>query len=547
MGDFNPSSPTVLGHEWRPSKQRNVVLSSTTQAVAMRIRPGAVTPADLDPYLKAISGTPGLAVELVSTLNPTLDAVSTIFPGSDTDASKSSWVDEAAGTSAYTDVNKKTIASSYLVNNTQALAELSFRGATAVAAGKRVVSLQGNVHIAYPSVASPGQEFFFYISAAAQAQFAPVENIVNIADTVYGLGGGSTSPVKDPTVYSSPHVWLNPSTGIPWTLTDVNTITNGTDRFGIRKRASTFTGEHRVHGLWLTVTTCTENRLACYYTTTGQTVGWARYALIHPDTGGTIAALSANTWYWVVVYALNPTGGASLTLPVLGDPNLVLTSSPSATGNHRVAYDTVIDRGVVTTATARTGDMFPVLLENPADTFNAESQPYVAVATAEPGQSQQITAASGTTYGAVRFNVGWAYSDVRPDAPLYVEVRSGAGAETGGGSLVATATLPVTKLKTGAITDVQVPFDASFESTAVQYYVFFRSASDQWRIGYLDTGSDVVTTLTGAQVNGTTQGGTTDTFVDAAGAQTTRYDFGVALLPETSAPADLASTFLAAA
>lgn len=514
----------------------------------MRIRPGAITPADLDPYLKLISGTPGLGLEIVDTLNPTLDTPVTIFPGSDTGASKSSWVDEAAGTSAYTDVNKKTIASTYLVSNTQALAELSFRGATAVSAGKRVLSVQSNVHIAYPSVATVGQEFFFYINSSAQAQFAPVENVVSISSTLYSMGGGSTSPIKDPTVYSSPNVWLDPSTGIPWTLTNVNAITNGTNRFGIRKRASTFTGEHRIHGLWLTVQTCAENRRACYYTTTGQTQGWARYVLVHPDTGGTITALSANTWYYAVIYALNPTGGASITLPVLGDPNLILTTSPSATGNHRVNYDCVVDRGVVTTATQRKGEMFPVLLENPAATFNAESQPYVAIATSEGGVSQQITATAGTTYGGVRFNVGWANLANHPDAPLYAEIRSGAGAETGGGSLVATATVPVTHLQTGEIVDVQIPFDAAFVSGNTQYYVYFRTAAlIAWAIAYLDTGNDVVTTLTAAQVAGTTQGGTTDSYVDAAGAQNTRYDFGVCLIPETAAPASLTSTLLAAA
>lgn len=545
MGNFNPNSPTVLGHEWRPSKQRNVVISTGSQAVAMRIRPGAVTPADLDTYLKVISGTPGIGLELVSTLAPTLDAQTVVYPGTDTSASKSSWVDEAAGTSSYTDVNQNTVETTYLVPNTQASAELSFRGATAISAGKRVISVQSSVHIAYPNVASPGSEFFFYISSATQAQFAPVELILNISSTQYGMGGGSTSPIKEPTVYSSPHVWLNPSTGLPWTLTAVNTITNGTNRFGIKKRASTFTGEHRIHGMWLTVTTCTENRLACYYSTSAQTKGWQRYVLVHPD-GGAIGALSANTYYWAVVYALNPTAGATITLPVLGDPNLVLTTSASATGNHRVAYDCVLDRGVVTTGTARTGDMIPLLLENPAGTFNDESQPYVAVTSAAPGVSQQITATAGTDYGGVRLNVGWLYQTVSPDAPLYVEIRRGAGAETGGGTLVATATLPITWLRDGTMTDTQVPFDATFTSTAVQYYAFLRSTSDQWRIGLLDTGNDLVTTLTAAQVAGTTQGGTTDSYVDSAGAQNTRYDFGIALIPSVTAPGSPTSTFLSA-
>lgn len=545
MGSFNPGSPTILGGQWQPSQARNLVLSTGVQAVAMRMRPGAVTPADLDAYLKVISGTPGLALEIVDTLVPTLDVPVTVFPGTDAGAAKSSWVDEAAGASAYTDVNKKTVASTYLVNNTQALAELSFRGATAISAGKRIVSVQGSVNIAYPQATVPGQEFFFYVSSG-QSQFAPVDLVVNIGGTLYALGGGSTSPLIPYIVNSSPQVWLNPATKIPWTLTEVNAITNGTDRFGIQKRASTFTGEHRIQGLWLTVQTCPENRRACYYTTTGQTQGWQRYVLVHPD-GGAIGALSANTWYWVVVYVLNAAGGSSITLPVLGDPDLVLAASASATGHHRVAYDCGLDRGIVTAATMRTGEMIPMLLENPAGTFNDESQPYVALGTDATDRAQQITAAAGTTYGGVRFNLGWATPTEAPDAALYVEVRHGAGAETGGGTLDAIATIPVTHLTNGALNDVQVPFAASFVSAAVQYYVYFRStATKPWAIGYLDTDSATVSTITTAQVEGTTQGATTDSYVDDAGAQTTRYDFGVALIPTTAAPSGLASSLLAA-
>lgn len=546
MGNQNPNSPTILGTEWHPAQQRNVVLSTGVQAIAMRIRPGNVTVADLDAYLKLINGTPGLALEIVDTLVPTLDTPVTIYPGTDTGASKSSWVDEAAGASAYTDVNKKTVASTYLVSNSRALAELSFRGATAISAGKRVISVQGSVNIAYPQTAVPGQDFFFYVSSG-QSQFAPVDLVVSVGGTLYALGGGSSSPLIPYTVYSSPQVALDPSTGLPWTLTNVNAITNGTNRFGIQKRASTFTGEHRIQGLWLTVQTCAENRKAVYYSATGQTQGWQRYVLFHPDTGA-LSALSADTWYWVVVYVLNAGGGSSITLPVLGDPTLVLAASGSATGHHRVAYDCAIDRGVITAATMRTGEMIPMLLENPAGTFNAESQPYVALGTEATARAQQITATSGTTYGGVRFNLGWADLSAPPDAPLYVEVRHGAGAETGAGTLVATATIPIGFLEAGGLVDVQVPFDASFVCASVQYYVYFRSAASKtWAVGYMDTDSASVSTISTANVESTTQGGTTDSYVDAAGAQTTRYDFTVALIPTTVAPSGLTTTSLAAA
>lgn len=557
MGDFNRSAPTLLGSEWRPQSSRTIVLSSKTRAVAQRIRPSNVTPADIDLYLSQIIGTPGIGIELVDTLSPTLDTASIRYPGTNTGATKSDWVDEASGTSDYSDLAKQTAGTAYLQPNTSAQAQLLFRGASAISAGKRIVSITQNVLVGWPGVADGGVKSFFYTSSGGTA-YAPLTGVFNISGTDYSTGLSTTSPVANPSVFSGSTMFLNPSTGIPWTLTQANALCNGTDEWGVTKAKSIYTLEHRMHGMWLEVATCAENRLACYYSATAQTKGWQRYVLVHPDTGGTIAALSSNTYYYLVVMLLNPDGGASLTIPALEDTNLILAASASAsTGDFRQVYDCTISSGVVTGSTALPGVMIPAMLENPAATFNAESQPYVGLSAVavSTGPSQEVTATSGTTYAGVRLNVGWestntADGTLPPDAPLLIELRHDSGALTGGGTLDATATLAPDALKTGALQDVTVAFDASVAVSSTQYVVFFRSSSSTgrgWCVGRLDCGSNLVSTISAANVQAQTIGGTTDSYADTAGTEDDRYDIPVALVTAVAALSSLTATVQAAA
>lgn len=547
MGNFNRQAATLLGAEWRPQTSRYIVLNSLTQAVAQRIRPGNVTLADIDFYITRLIGTPGLAIEVVSTLTPTLDTPVDVYPGTDTGATLSSWVNESSATASYTKVAKKTPTTTYLQPNTQASASLLFRATSAVSAGKRVVSIQQGMNIAYPSVAPAVSPWFFGITGGGGA-FAQVSGVMNIGGTSYQTGLAATTPATNYTPYLSPAMMTNPSTKIPWTLTEANTLCNGTNTFGITKASSTYTLEHRLAGLWMTVQTCAENRVGVAYSTTAQTAGWQRYVMSGPD-GGAISAFSANTYYWIVIYILSTQGGSAVVLPALKDADLVLATSASAsTGDFREAIDCVIDRGCVTTSSINAGEMIPVMIENPAATFNADSQPYVALTATSigTGPAQQVTSAGANTYAGVRVTVGWATGSAPPDAPLLVELRHGAGAATGGGTLDGTATIPANQLTNGNLTDVVAAFSSPVTTSATQYHVFFRSTStNPWSVGRLDTGSDVVSTISTANVENQGIGGTTDSYVDTSGSATSRYDLAVLLVASITNPASVTATLRA--
>lgn len=556
IGNFNRQSPTLLGSEWRPQTGRNIVLSSTTRAVAQRIVPSNITARDVDVYLSQIVGTPGIGIEIVSTLEPTLDTPIDRFPGTDTGATKSDWLNESDAAASYTKVAKKVASTTYLKPNTSKATSLEFRAASAISAGKRIVSITQGMLARWPGSVDGGVSGFHYSPASGTA-YPALKGVVNISGTDYQTGLNPGGIVSKFTTFTSPPMWLNPSTGLPWTLTQANSLANGTDEFGVTRNASIYTLEAQIAGLWLTIQTCAENRVACYSSTTAQTLGWQRYTLTGPD-GGAVSAFSANTYYWLVIYLLSTTGGASLSLPALKDTNLIVSTSASGTGEHRQTYNVTLDRGVVIDSTdVVPGEIAALMVETSGSAWIGDSSPYVTLAPLEvsTGPSQQLTAPSGTTFGGVRLNVGWESTNLRsgtlpPDAPLLIEVRSGVGASTGGGSLVATATIGPDQFTTGALQDIQVPFDASFVSTATQYSIYFKSAATtdrSWVVGQLDTGSATVTTISTANVEATGIGGTTDSYQDTAGSATSRYDIPVLLIPAVSAPGSLAVTALAAA
>lgn len=557
IGNYNRQSPTLLGSEWRPSSSRNVVLSTKTKAVAQRFVPGNVTADTISLYLSAINGTPGIAAEIVSTLTPTLDTPSIRYPGTNTGATKSAWIDEAGGTSDYTDLDQQVFdGTHYLKPNTSALAQLLFRGQSSISAGKRIVDITQSIVISFPGAAAGGVKNFFYTPATGTS-YASVTGVMNISGVDYNTGLTVPSPIGEFSTFSSPALATNPSTGLPWTLTEANALCSGSDEWGITKAKSIYTLEHRICGMYLTVNTCTENRVARYHSKTGQTAGWQTYTLTGPD-GGAISAFSANTYYYLVIYLLNTAGGASLTLPALQDTNLILASSASAsTGDFRQTYTCDLDSGIVTNATARPGEMIPAIVHVTTPAYISDSNPYVALTplAVSTGPSQEITAASGTDYAGIRLNVGWQSTNLSdgtlpPDAPLAIEIRKGAGAATGGGTLSATATLAPDALTTGGLQDVQVAFDAAFTSTASQYYCFLRSSSTTdrgWVVGQLDTGSNKVTTISAANVQAQSIGGTTDSYVDTSGTEDDRYDIPMLLIPTVSALSGLAATVVSAA
>lgn len=518
MGDYNSNvGAGVLGSEWRPQSSRNIVVSGAN-ALVQRFRPGAVTPAKLDAYLAAVLSA-GLCMEIVDTLTPALDAAVTVFPANNTGAVTTGWVDEGSVSApVFSKVNKSGDDSTYAQHFVVAgstLQPMTFRCATAIAAGKRIVSVQAHVR----GYAYTGSGAGFDLSLGGTDLQTPI-----------ALTTDFIPRTLDGTIY-----YLHPTTGIPWSLTaQANVLCNGTDRIGVYAALNTYV---RVSGVWLTVVTCVENRRAFNYQAAGSGpgVGWSQKTLVGPN-GAAIGALSANTWYYIVLWA---PGGASFTVPALKDANVVMaTVASSTTAEHRQTYNaTVGGSGVLSAAAAVPKEIAPVLIEAPAGTFNSQSHPYGALSpvtvdsSVTPGVSQQITSPGVTTYAQVKLSLGWV--GARPDGPLTVEVRHGGGAATGGGVLDATGSVATTDLASGTMADFTVNLAASFASSATQFFVFFRSSASAgkgWKLGRVDVVDTTVSGVTTAQVEGTGIGAATDSYVDTGGTARSRYDIPVLLI-----------------
>lgn len=280
-------------------------------------------------------------------------------------------------------------------------------------------------------------------------------------------------------------------------------------------------------------------------------------------------ALSANTYYYAVHGQTAWASKSRILMDIVQDPNLVVTTSASATGEHRTVYNLVFSSSgsmvaggaqatTVTAAAQTTGEMLPTLLDDGA--IKSQSQPYTNLAaltalneirSGGSNLGQQVTAVVGTTYAAVKIALARYSLTKDPDQPLTIEIRHGAGSLTGGGTLDATATVYPTQLKgtKRKPTTIEVAFAASFASASVQYVVFLKSNATTgrgWAYALLDTRSDLIAAgSTIANIEGAGIGGQTDA-ADLSGAANTRYDIPVALCAPPTAPTGLSVTAKAA-
>lgn len=189
------------------------------------------------------------------------------------------------------------------------------------------------------------------------------------------------------------------------------------------------------------------------------------------------------------------------------------------------------------------------LSSSPHDDSGPTSASWLVLTT--PGQ--QITVPTGGPYtiGGIQLAAYWETPGTAPNQPLKIQIRHGAGAITGGGTLDATATLPVVKSNQGNFFGV-IPFDNAATFSAVsgtQYFVSVSSAASSGRgwVVYLgDTRTDLATSVFFATVQDTsataavenagigptptpTVGGQTDSAYNN-GAAITRYDWPVAFV-----------------
>lgn len=540
MGLFNVNVPTILGLEYQPGVAALLRVESDKAAYACRFRsPGTPTISALHVPVESVTGNPGLALEIVSTLTPTI-GYTDYFPGTDTGASVTGWQDQGGSTANYTEIDDRADATDYHKNTAAVTATATrvnlHRGDNSGAlSGKRIlrVDVGATVHVR---------------QVTGNANQVPVSGRLVIDGTAY-TGAPKNKPKTNlPTTDDAIGTWdLNPSTGIPWTAAEVDDIIDAADAdtFGITVKGRLAASGFYLIGKWLRVWTCSENRLGYYYQGTQPTLGWKEYAL-----SGT-SALSADTSYYVVVGAPYGTAQNWFGIRRIQDPSAVLDNTAAGTGEHRLAYDLRLFArgGAAVSGDYRLG-MLPFLLDA-STTIQTPSQPYQTVVqvtvkrtggTTTPGQ-QVTTDGSTTTYGGVWATVAWEDPNRRPDQPLKVELRDGSGVG-GAGTLRATGWLNPDDTTAGPAR-VLLPFTAAYTTAATTQYnlTFSSEAGYGWKVHVLDTGSNTLSGTTTAEVEGATQGGQTDSYI-AGGSASDRHDLAAALVAAPTAPANLTATVI---
>lgn len=593
MGQYNPFANTLLGCEDAIASYREVQLDSPTKQVAMRFQGAVLTPATLSLYLPKVVGNPGLALEIVTDLDPIVS--STIYVPTSDDVFPVTWVDQGAAVATFADVDARYNSAEY-VKNLAAIAStgsLTFtnRGSAAYAAlaNTRIVGVRVGAVVELGNLPTNGQqvtvESSLRVGSATVTYPGPRRSVARITQ---GQAVSLTATLAQPTFIPDLGVYFfDPSTGLPWTMAAINLLIAATANYGwgITVRGTIAAGGFAVSGTWIEVLTCPENRLGGFFTSvTAPQQGWTRYTL------GSTAALAANTWYWLTVSCPLATQAAYARLPVVRAQRVNTPTVATGTGEHRLLAEVALSipggvpytlsttptnaDGDTPAVTRYPGEMFPILLEIVGPAVQTQSQAYAFVdlltidsSTVATLYGQQATAGANQAYGGVQLPVILSAPNVTPDRPLVIEVRSGAGAITGGGALNATATIdPANAKRFTKLYDLTAsplpathgaciiaPFDdGPFNAiSGTQYFLIVKSAASPakgWRMPRLDSRSDNLggTAPTVANIEGATQGGQTDSYF-ASGAAADRYDLPIVLVASPTAPVGTANPFPAIA
>lgn len=556
MGDFNPNTQ-LIGNESPFTSSANYTLDSPNKAVAMRFRPGAGTLANFYVWLANVVGNPGLAIEVVDSLSPAIDQSNIEYPGSDTGAVTTGWQDSSGGALNFGDINDRyNYTAPHNGRNTSSLAlggslPMSFRGSKAAGAyaNKRVLFLRHSAYVINTLTGYP---------VTISAFNVPITADLNIGSVQYS-SPRRTAPLNNVPQWMDPlYDWLfNPATSLPWTVAALENIitTTGGDRFGITPYGNLAALAFWPLAFWLNPFIAVENRHGFFYTKNTPGAGWNKIAM-----GSTTAEL-ANTWYWAIVSCPYANPGNYATIPILSEADSPETILASGTGEHRKSQTLVLTSPAgIPSSSASPGvvDQPKTMIPLMWDTGGApvsQSQPYAQVAKTTINRAtvantgQQITSVGGATVVGVRGVFGYETVGVRPDQPLILTLKSGAGAISGAGATLATATLRPEDYADGALAVALFDLGAVPIAGTTQYTVIVSSNASVgkgWTITYGDTRSDLVTAALGAgpsvaTVEGASQGGQTDTVV-AGGVQFTRFDYQLAIVTAPAGPASLTVT-----
>lgn len=236
-GAYNPSDPATLGLEWLVADEPSTfVLGSAAASYGMYL-PGVAgkLSEELAAYAQAVSGFGHYGSEVLSA--PYVEAIpqsyETRYAGTDTGAdftsptnSNAAWLDAGGGVASYADVSPGVDDSTYLKNVNQiegagaAAARLWMRGASTTQwTARRVCDVEVHVRIRCTLSSSP-----------------TIEGVLNLGGNVYAAQAKAV-PLGQGYVDMTLGTWLlNPSTGKPWTLPEINNLitTGATDEFGLR-------------------------------------------------------------------------------------------------------------------------------------------------------------------------------------------------------------------------------------------------------------------------------------------------------------------------
>lgn len=281
-GFYNPSTPETLGLEWLVDQDPTTfVLDSATKSYGV-VMPGIATKLSqqLAVLAQAVSGSlvAGCVLHGAPYVEAVPQSIETDYAGTDTGADFTSpanggaaaWLTQAGGVASYASVSPGVEDVTYLRNINQlegpTPARLLMRGNNAVnaqMAGKRVLSVELHADVKTTLTTTPIVRGVLRLgSIDYQASSVAVPVGAGYTDLTLGLWA------------------LNPATGLPWTLPDVNNlITLGaTDSFGLlcsydARYTSAYADTVRVAKVYLKIRWQPEDR-AGYAAGTVTATGW---------------------------------------------------------------------------------------------------------------------------------------------------------------------------------------------------------------------------------------------------------------------------------
>lgn len=280
---WNPSANATLGLEWLvPEEPSSFVLDSAAKAYGQYIPGTALKRSqELVVWADAVSqvGIFGCAVYSAPYVEAIPQTVTTVYAGTDTGAEFTSpqnggnaWLTQASGAATYASVSPGVDDTTYLRNVNQIEggfgynpARLMMRGAGAqtVFAGRRILDIEIVARVKCSLTIAPSLFGCLNISG--------VDYVAAAVGVPVGQGYNDLSLGK----------WtLNPSTGRPWTLPDINALftTGATDEWGLlaaydARSLSSYSDTLRISSVYVKVRSQPEDRVG-YATGQVSAYGW---------------------------------------------------------------------------------------------------------------------------------------------------------------------------------------------------------------------------------------------------------------------------------